>query len=83
MVHNRQVGWGAIDTITFPEEIKNYKKEDFEHLFAQYDSTTLNYLYDSVIIMAHSILPPLNNKKVDLCFFLPFSMEYSQKNNHK
>lgn len=28
VVHNRQLGWGVIDSIKFPQEIKNYKKED-------------------------------------------------------
>ena len=72
IVHNRQVGWGVIDTLKFPEEIRNYKKEDFEKYMTQYDRKALNYLYDSVIEMAHKILPPVTNKKVDLCFFLPY-----------
>jgi uncharacterized protein YjaZ len=33
---------------------------------------TINYLYDSVIEMSHKILPPMGEKKVDLCFFLPY-----------
>ncbi|MFC2137711.1 DUF2268 domain-containing putative Zn-dependent protease [Bacteroidota bacterium] len=71
-VHNRQLGWGAIDSVTFPEDIKNYKKEDFEHLFTQYSNERLNYLYDSIIEISHTILTPINKKQVDLCFFLPY-----------
>lgn len=72
LVHKRQVEWGAIDSVNFPNELKNYKLEDFEHFLIQYDTSTLNYLYDSIIIMAHSILSPVNEKQVDLCFFLPY-----------
>jgi hypothetical protein len=71
-VHNRQIEWGGIDTIDFPNEIKNFKKEDFERFMTQYDLTTINYLYDSVIERAHRVLPPLKKKEVDLCFFLPY-----------
>jgi hypothetical protein len=72
LVHNRQLGWGAIDSVTFPKELNNYKIEDYEHFLTQYDTKTLNYLYDSIIMMAHTILPPLINKQVNLCFFLPY-----------
>ena len=71
-VHNRQMEWGGIDTTKFPEEIKKYKKEDFAKFMTQYDLKTINFLYDSVIEWAHRILPPLGNKEVDLCFFLPY-----------
>ncbi len=71
-VHNRQLGWGAIDSVQFPKDVKNYKKDDFKHLFTQYDNKTLNYLYDSIIIKARTILPPISNKQVNLCFFLPY-----------
>ena len=33
VVHDRQLGWGGIDSVQFPQDIKNYKKEDFEQLF--------------------------------------------------
>ncbi|MBN1599878.1 MAG: hypothetical protein JW894_16400 [Bacteroidales bacterium] len=72
LVHNRQLGWGAIDSINFPNSLKDYKIEDYEHFLTQYDTNTLNYLYDSVILKAHTILPPISNKQVDLCFFLPY-----------
>jgi uncharacterized protein YjaZ len=71
-VHNRQVEWGVIDTLKFPDEIIKFKKEDFEKYMTQYDLKTINYLYDSVIEMAHKILPPVTKKEVDLCFFLPY-----------
>ena len=71
-VHNRQIEWGTVDTIKFPIEIKNYKKEDFEKFMSQYDLKTINYLYDSVIEKSNKILPPVRNKEVDLCFFLPY-----------
>ena len=71
-VHNRQIEWGNLDTLKFPTEVKNFKKEDFEGFMNQYDLTTINSLYDSVIERANMILPPLNKKEVDLCFFLPY-----------
>lgn len=70
-VHNRQIEWG-LDTIKFKQEIKNYKKEDYEKMLNQYDEKTINYLYDSIIEMSHKILPPVTKKEVDLCFFLPY-----------
>jgi uncharacterized protein YjaZ len=72
LVHKRQLGWGAIDSVNFPKDLKDYKIEDYEHFLTQYDTKTLNYLYDSIIIMAHTVLPPLSNKQIDLCFFLPY-----------
>ncbi len=83
VVHNRQLGWGVIDSINFPEEIKNYKIEDYEHYFTQYNNKILNYLYDSIIIMAHSILPPVTKKQVDLCFFLPYGSCFVVPEEHK
>jgi uncharacterized protein YjaZ len=71
-VHNRQLGWGVIDSIKFPVEVGNYKKVDYEHFFTQYDNKALNYLYDSIIEISHTILSPVSNKQVDLCFFLPY-----------
>ncbi|UCG28469.1 MAG: hypothetical protein JSV24_03665 [Bacteroidales bacterium] len=72
VVHDKQLSWGVIDSVSFPNDIKNYKIEDFEHFLTQYDTKTLDYLYDSIIIMAHSILPPVRSKQIDLCFFLPY-----------
>lgn len=72
LVHNRQLEWGAIDSANFAKDIKNYKIEDYEHFLTQYDAETLNYLYDSIILLGHSALPPLTNKQVNLCFFLPY-----------
>lgn len=72
VVHDKQVGWGAIDPEKFPEDIKTLEKEDFQHLFSQYSEDELHFLYDSVVGMAHTILEPLTKKQVDLCFFLPY-----------
>lgn len=71
-VHDRQIEWGSVDPIKFPNKVKNYKKEDFEKFMSQYDLKTINYLYDSVIDMSHKILPPISKKEIDLCFFLPY-----------
>lgn len=71
-VHNRQLGWGVIDSVKFPEDVRNYKKDDYEHFFTQYDNKALNYLYDSIIEISHTILSPVGDKQVDLCFFLPY-----------
>ena len=82
-VHNRQLSWGGIDSIQFPKDLKNYKKEDFEHYFTQYDDKTLNYLYDSIIEKCHTILPPVVKKEVDLCFFLPYGSCFVVPEDHK
>ncbi len=71
-VHNSQIEWGSVDTIKFPSEIKNYKKEEFRKYVYQYDLKTINYLYDSIIEKSKRILPPVSKKEVDLCFFLPY-----------
>jgi uncharacterized protein YjaZ len=71
-VHRRQIEWGSVDTIKFPNDLRQYKKEDFKRYINQYDLKTVNFLYDSVIERAHKILPPAKNKAVDLCFFLPY-----------
>lgn len=82
-VHNRQLGWGSIDSVKFPEDIKNYKYEDYEQFFTQYSIKRSNYLYDSVIEMSHTVLAPLGNKKVDLCFFLPYGSCFVLPQNDK
>jgi hypothetical protein len=71
-VHNRQIEWGSVDTIKFPNELKNFKKEDFKKYMYQYDLKTINYLYDSIIEKSKRILPPARKKEVDLCLFLPY-----------
>lgn len=58
--------------MNFPDELKKFKTEDFEHYFTQYDDKTINYLYDSLIERAQTILPPVGKKETDLCFFLPY-----------
>jgi uncharacterized protein YjaZ len=71
-VHNKQLSWGSIDSVKFPEEVKNYKKEDWEKYFNQYDDKTLNFLYDSIIVRANKVLMPVKHTPVDLCMFLPY-----------
>jgi uncharacterized protein YjaZ len=71
-VHDKQLSWGSIDSLKFPEEVKDYKKEDWEKYFTQYDDKTLNILYDSVLARENKILKPLNNNPIDLCLFLPY-----------
>jgi uncharacterized protein YjaZ len=71
-VHDKQLSWGSIDSLKFPEEVKDYKKEDWETYFTQYDDKTLNSLYDSVLAKENKILKPLNNNPIDLCLFLPY-----------
>jgi uncharacterized protein YjaZ len=71
-VHNIQIGWGTIDSLKFPEEIKMFKREDFEHYFSQYDERTLDQLYDSILGKAHDILAPVSDAPVDICFYLPY-----------
>lgn len=72
IVHDRQMKWGIIDPVKFPEEIKDYKRSDFEKFLNQYTEEYLDTLYDSVINKAHTILVPVSNKPVDLCMFLPY-----------
>ncbi|MGA9118998.1 MAG: DUF2268 domain-containing putative Zn-dependent protease [Bacteroidota bacterium] len=83
MVHNRQIEWGAVDTAKFPDEIKKYRKEDYEKMLTQYDEKAVNYLYDSVIERSHKILPPLRKKEVDLCFFLPYGSCFVIPEEHR
>jgi uncharacterized protein YjaZ len=71
-VHKRQVEWENVDTVKFPTEVKNFKKEDFQKYMTQYDLKKINFLYDSIIERSHKILPPIQKKQVDLCFFLPY-----------
>lgn len=72
VVHDKQMGWGAIDPVQFRKDLVNYKRGDFERFFDQYDEANLNRLYDSVIQKAHTILPPVTDNPVDLCLFLPY-----------
>ncbi len=71
-VHKRQLEWGVIDSVKFREDISAFAIKDYEHFFTQYDNATLNYLYDSIIELSHTIIAPVSNKQVDLCFFLPY-----------
>lgn len=71
-VHKRQLEWGVIDSVKFAEDVRNFTIDDYENFFTQYDKKTLNYLYDSIIDLSHTVLPPVRNKQVDLCFFLPY-----------
>ena len=71
-VHNKQAGWGAIDTIKFKEEVQNFRKEYLNYYFNRYTEKSVNKLYDSIIGKAHHILKPLSNNPVDLCLFLPY-----------
>jgi uncharacterized protein YjaZ len=71
-VHDKQLSWGTIDSVKFRGEVRNFKKEDFEHYFTQYDEEFLNILYDSVIGNAHKVLAPVSDNPVDLCLYLPY-----------
>jgi len=82
-VHNTQLRWGAIDSVQFVKDLKNFKQEDFERYFTQYDDKTFNYLYDSLIERAHTILPPAVKKETDLCFFLPYGSCFVVPGEHK
>jgi uncharacterized protein YjaZ len=72
VVHDKQLSWGSIDSLKFPDEVKNFRKEDWQKYFTQYDDITLNVLYDSVITNENKILKPVNNNPIDLCLFLPY-----------
>lgn len=71
-VHKRQIEWGSVDTLKFPDEVGNFNTDDFKAYIDRYDVNTINYLYDSIIEKAHRVLPPVSNKKVDLCLYLPY-----------
>lgn len=71
-VHKKTLSWGAIDSVKFPDEIQNYKKDDWKQYFNKYDKKTLNFLYDSLISRADRILKPISGIPVDLCLFLPY-----------
>ena len=72
-VHQRQIEWGSLDTVTFPNKVTDYNKEDFEEFISRFDVSTIDFLYDSTIEKGNKILPPKNAKETDLCFFLPYS----------
>jgi uncharacterized protein YjaZ len=72
-VHNTSLRWKSIDSLTFPNQLKTYKAEDWERYFNQYNDSTLNVLYDSIIEKANTILCPIKKNKVDLCLFLPYA----------
>ena len=72
IVHEKQMSWGAIDSLEFPKQIKTYQKDDFAHYFSQYDVAYLSDLYDSIVEKGNRLLPPSKAKPVDLCFFLPY-----------
>ena len=69
-VHRKQLSWGSIDSLKFSEEVKNYKKEDWEKYFNQYDDKSLNFLYDSVIENANKVLKLLMTiRLICACFY--------------
>jgi len=72
-VHDKALSWGSINPLKFPEELKNYKTEDWKQYFDQQDEITLNSLYDSILTKANTIIAPINNNPIDLCLFLPYS----------
>jgi uncharacterized protein YjaZ len=82
-VHNKQLSWGSIDPVKFPEEVKNYKKEDWVKYLDQYDDNTLNFLYDSLILKANKVLAPLKSTPIDLCMFLPYGSCFIISENGK
>jgi hypothetical protein len=71
-IHNRIQLWGGIDSLKFPEELKNYKNEDWKKYAALYDEKKVSLLYDSIIEKANKILPPVKYVPVDMCLFLPY-----------
>lgn len=83
VVHEKQIGWGAIDPEKFSEDIKTFEKEDFQHIFSQYSEHELHFLYDSIVGMAHTILEPFMRKQVDLCFFLPYGSCFVEPEKNK
>ncbi len=82
-VHSRQLQWGAIDSVQFLKDLRDFKEADFERYFTQYDDRTFNYLYDSLIERANTILPPAVSKETDLCFFLPYGSCFVAPEEHR
>lgn len=72
LAQNKAIVWGSIDSVKFHDDVAHFKKEDFEQYFNRYDLKSLNFLYDSLILRANSILKPIGDKQVDLCFFIPY-----------
>jgi len=72
-LHERSAQWGSIDSVKFPQQLKDYDKADLEHYFTQYDEKFLNDLYDLITGRANRVLAPVNDKPLDLCLFLPYS----------
>jgi uncharacterized protein YjaZ len=82
-VHAKQLSWGSIDSVRFPEEVTNYIKEQWEKYFSLYEDKTLNFLYDSVISKANKILKPVKDIPVDLFLFLPYGGCFVLSDNEK
>jgi hypothetical protein len=72
-VHKTTIRWGGIDSVKFPEQVANYKSEDWENYFSRFDERMVNFLYDSIIEKGNKILKPIKKNPVDLCLFLPYS----------
>jgi hypothetical protein len=72
VAHDKALTWGSIDSVSFPSIVTNYKQEDWEKYFNEYDRKTLDYLYDSLLLRADEVLNPIIHKPVDLCLFLPY-----------
>ncbi|MBN1998589.1 hypothetical protein JW935_13605 [candidate division KSB1 bacterium] len=71
-LHARQISWGAIDSLHFPQDLKKYNKQELQHYFDQYNEKMLNDLNDTVIKKARQVLPPVDEKPVDLFLFFPY-----------
>lgn len=71
-IHNRQLSWGTIDTVSFPDKIMSYTVDEWSVYLNRYNEKTVIYLYDSIVQKANQILPPDKISKTDLCFFLPY-----------
>ena len=82
-INKKYFSWSNVDSLKFKNDMKNSKIEDWSWCLNRYDQTTINYLYDSIIVKENVILPSVKKQPVDLCFFIPYPGCFVLFDNHK
>ncbi|NQU87917.1 MAG: hypothetical protein HQ541_19380 [Mariniphaga sp.] len=72
-LHKRRLYWGAIDSLTFPQEVEQFKNADFKkYLNPEIDKYFIN-LYDSIIPVGNKLIKLDNYDTLNMCLFLPYN----------
>ena len=72
-LHKRRLYWGAIDSLKFPKEVEQFKKEDFQYFLKPGIDKYFVNLYDSIISVANQIIELSEYDSANLCLFLPYN----------